>query len=679
MVKESELAALFVQLLDRPDRDELLAAQQSLVLRSAELERVTGQYGRMEPNPLTGLLAQIVCGAMVRAGQPEAVKKFLENLADLFAPEHRYYVHGGNLGDLLGAFPSLHVPLAAALMTAESQGEAAHELRRLYSSFHRHRTVAAVSASHEALAKHPAFADYGPISPGPHWLLEKYLAVRALDPPDLEHEGWVDFDEELTGLALETARFADASIVFDEHLAAADRLVRWNGAHLGFHCVCYLAALERPDEAVALAKEIIRHGYRLVWRFLPDRPHKDWTSVCRQDEWLGRIAETNVFRAFIKDYVIWREPPDYDLPCLLEESVLGGGKPKKCRLTKRSIQPGEAIIRMIRLHDRASEPREICHPAAFDSAPWDWLAHDFREYRAPLETLFDLRRRAHIDDPDICVFFKDIARDPRAFDIERAAAVIASEGPKPIRFSWRKGGKNAPAAMGFTPFSQDRGHGDAVNLVWRIVRAGHSKPLMKSVSALSEGRADMVFAMLACFDEPHLREQAARHFECPQLPEIMTLVFKSPLNLQDHLRIAAFGRDHSRFRIAIAKAMQRYALNLYSNYHPDTDWYLQGLQNFTYAHGCQLLYFLIHHPEGNPVLDTCVRNAWLPSGVGSGGYDAYDNASGFYHRAATLYLALTSPEKLADWLQQDWMGHLLPKRQYDSTLKFAASIIRKGR
>ena len=47
---------------------------------------------------------------------------------------------------------------------------------------------------------------------------------------------------------------------------------------------------------------------------------------------------------------------------------------------------------------------------------------------------------------------------------------------------------------------------------------------------------------------------------------------------------------------------------------------------------------------------------WLPDGVRTGGFDAYDNAQPFYFRAAVLNRALHAPGELAAWLESDWMA-----------------------
>jgi len=55
--------------------------------------------------------------------------------------------------------------------------------------------------------------------------------------------------------------------------------------------------------------------------------------------------------------------------------------------------------------------------------------------------------------------------------------------------------------------------------------------------------------------------------------------------------------------------MRAYALHLYSNRQPGADWFLEGLEHFSLAPGCQLLFFLIHHPEDDEVLATMIEKS----------------------------------------------------------------------
>jgi hypothetical protein len=117
--------------------------------------------------------------------------------------------------------------------------------------------------------------------------------------------------------------------------------------------------------------------------------------------------------------------------------------------------------------------------------------------------------------------------------------------------------------------------------------------------------------------------------------------------------------------------MQAYALHLYSNYHPGVDWFLQDLEHFSRGRGCQLLYFLIHHPEDDEVLATMIEKEWLPDTVSRGGYDAYGNARRFYYRAALFNRMLHAPGRLDFWLRDDWVTSYCKSAKDRETRRFA--------
>ena len=190
--------------------------------------------------------------------------------------------------------------------------------------------------------------------------------------------------------------------------------------------------------------------------------------------------------------------------------------------------------------------------------------------------------------------------------------------------------------------------------------------------------ADKVFAMLATFDDPALRAAAAKHFALPDLPVMMELVFSPRLTLEQHITIAGFGRDHARFRLGLAAALHAYGLHLYSNYKPTADWMLSGLEHYGLGHGCQLLFFLIHHPEDDLVLADMIEQGWLPDGVSTGGYDAYGNSAHYYYRAASLHVALNAPDRFDAWLDRPWIKTTLTMAVDRQTFKLLDAVRKRG-
>jgi len=199
----------------------------------------------------------------------------------------------------------------------------------------------------------------------------------------------------------------------------------------------------------------------------------------------------------------------------------------------------------------------------------------------------------------------------------------------------------------------DQGHGDAVNFAWRLLKAGLAPALFEHVAALPQAKADKVFAMLAMFDRPDCRRAAADHFSLPDLPDMIERAFSERPSLDTHLAMADFADRTPRWRAALVEAMACYALHLYSNGHPGADWFLEGLEHFTRARCCQLLYFLIHHPEDDEVLATMIEKEWLPDQHEH--YDHYYKTRKFYYRTVVLNRMLHAPERLDFWLQTDWV------------------------
>jgi len=222
----------------------------------------------------------------------------------------------------------------------------------------------------------------------------------------------------------------------------------------------------------------------------------------------------------------------------------------------------------------------------------------------------------------------------------------------------------------FKPWVGDEGHGDAVDFTWRLLKAGYAAEFFRCASQLPPARADKVFAMLAVFDRADCRSAAAEHFGLPTLPAMMTLAFSERPPLKAHLAMADFGHENPRWRAGLVSAMQAYALHLYSNYHPGVDWFLQDLEHFSLAGGCQLLYFLIHHPEDDGVLATMIEKEWLPYGDSSGAYDAYRNTQAFYYRSAVFNRMLHAPERLDFWLNTEWVNFYCDRGKDRETRRF---------
>jgi hypothetical protein len=343
--------------------------------------------------------------------------------------------------------------------------------------------------------------------------------------------------------------------------------------------------------------------------------------------------------------------------CALREDVWKGKKKKRCWLSKKLIAAGMPVVRVRRLIGHAKDGEyDIAAKEVFDRSGWVVPTQQFETDTIPVEVLFP-EPRSHDcgwHSPAISAFHWDIARNPASFDLGRAVSIVSDHQPNRIPREWIKGKYDYTPA--FEQMINARGHGDAVNFTWRLLKAGFGPALFEQIQALPQIKADKVFTMLAMFEREHCRRAAAGHFGLPDLPHMIERAFSERPSLDIHLALAGFADRNPRWRAALADAMGSYALHLYSNYHPEAEWFLQGLEHFSRARCCQLLFFFIHHPEDEEVLATMIEKEWLPNGVGTGAYDAYSNARSFYYRAAVLNRMLHAPERLDFWLQSEWVN-----------------------
>lgn len=650
--------------LDDSDAYAALIAFMPEVRRSAGLPRVSGQFGSELPHPLTGIALMLVAGALEHAARGRDIIPFLSEIADLFAPPHRYYAPGSNLGDILHQFPFVDVPLINGALADREQDDAVSLIKRYgeHGDLNLDWVLDDPSVAH--VLSHPRAGNFGPFQYDRAWLLGQQECALGLGPMQGYLQRAVDFDE----LFLENALMVEQPerglcILGPNGQPDKAFLARAHLEHLGFNAVCLLAALGRNDDALALARHIVRRGYSQRWRFkLQAAVDKPWTQKMRQNEWLAALSETQAYKAFLASDIQWKQldpnDPGQTAICSVREGAWGGKKKTKCFISRNAIMPGERVIRIRRMRGLSGyDDFDVASVDGLAASPWSAAVRNFETNTVPLKVMFGPTRNCGVkwEDPDISAFYFDTVADTETVDIARAIAIVATVSPPPIRRTWVKGPERADRYhLAFDPWAGDDVHGEPLTLIWILLKAGYCDQILMEASRLPSANADKVFAMLAVFDDKVLRAAAAKHFDLPDLPEMMNLMFSSRLSLEQHIEIAAFGRDHPRFRTAMASAMRSYGLHIYSNYAPTVNWFLMGLEHFTMAHGGRLLLLLTHHPEDDDVLAELIKTGWLPDGVSTGGYDAYGNTAHYYYRVASLHLALNFPERFAAWMDRRW-------------------------
>ncbi len=429
-----------------------------------------------------------------------------------------------------------------------------------------------------------------------------------------------------------------------------------------FNVLCVLAHAGRTEEAVAAARELVRRGYWGLWRLARDAADKQgWVEASGQRDWLASLEDAPAYQAFRARTF---DPP-YDVSGAvvpgpfrsLHRGTLGGKARKRCKVSGRLITPGEPVVRFRLYHGVQPDEPHLAAQDAFEAsamAPWR-DKHECDGYA--LSDFARVRRRlsAHrFEHPDVARFVFDAA-EGAPFDSDSFLDLVAQPDVLPMRFTWlgEHGAEDAPPDG---PSVNDAQAGEFVNLAVLALRCGHGPALFARLAERSREEADPVMAMLATLGCADCRAAAARHFDVPDLPAAMDTVFTARPTLNDMLRLADYGRDQPRFAEALAGALARYNLHIYSNGQPQADWWLQDLEHYAYAKCCQLLYLFASCPERVPVLATAIERRLLVDGVRLRGFDGYDNASAFFWRTAVTNRMLHAPDELPRWLDEPWMS-----------------------
>lgn len=662
---EAALAKTLKKLFAASDDTAVLAGLVKLEADCATLPMAARQNDSAAPPPLWCLVLGALAHRLLAMGRAADILPMLEQASDRFAPPRRHYAYGTHLGRLMWQAPFLSVPL---ILGALRTGEAEDAMMQVH-VYVKHSDLGRRAWTHCSevvgdLLRDDTLAQVARLDMGVDWLLDRQLDARSmLTAPDFSRERFVDFDETLLATAIAADRFADVEVIVDAHLAAGDRLESLPDTHLGFNAFCVLAALGRHDDALALAKRMMRQGYAQGWRF-QDGAGKihDWVRLMGQEKCMSGLIAMPAYIRFLESCVksgtLSRGDPEQALLADVYDGVWSGKKPMQCKLTKTRIEPGGAVVRLRRLFDHHGVGDiEIAEAKAFRRSGWQSVRARFEANALPLAALFPGRVQQDriAGSPKIAALWADIAQTPDALDLDRIVAAIAADVPPPRRFGWRVDANKGNCQPAFDPFAQDCGQSGVARLVWRLWKGGQMSGLLTSIATLPTAAADRLMVLIGCFDDAALRAAAARHFDLPDLPDMMALAFDSRQSLKQHRQMADFGRDNPRFRAGLVASMAADGLHLFSNYAPTIDWYLAGLTQFNLAKGSQLLWFLIHTPQDDPVLTQMLENRWLPTGTGSGGHDSYANAAHHYYRAAALHLAFNDADGFREWQKIDWM------------------------
>jgi hypothetical protein len=625
--------------------------------------------------------------ALVRSGQGERAWPWFEAGLDAYAATHprghRFYRWHSPLDDALEAYPNLRVAVTEALIAGGRWSDAAHALNDLshQTAPYGGKDAFAVPALAEALAAADAGDWLGPTGFDEAWAFARGSAIVAAGSLDERHAHvWNLYADHL----LVTLRRGEtgAALALVAAKAEAARRICDDGHETGnyhLNALCVLAHAGRVEAAAAAARELVRRGYWDLWRLNRDSAAATaWATESGQLGWLAALDAVPAYRTLHARHLVPEAAPVGRAPPgpfrALHAGVLGGRTRKRCAVSNCLIAPGDPVYRFRLYHHHVGDAPLVAAQAAFDASPHaSWRArHETDAYALTDFARVQRRTSAHkFEHPDIARLLFDLV-EGAAFDVDAFIDLVADPFVLPMRFCWLTARDQRRPEPPDGPFVNDARAGEFVNLTALVLRCGHGPAMFARLAARPAAVADPVFALLATFAREDCRTAAARHFDIPDLPDLVTRAFAARPGLDDLLALAACGRDQPRFAAALAAALARYNLHLYSNYHPQADWYLQDLEHYACAKGCQLLFFFAHVPEHVPVLATMLAHRWMVDGERSGGFDAYDNSGDVFWRTAVTNRMLHAPEEVQAWFDDPVFAHVRGATKRETARQVAA-------
>lgn len=516
--------------------------------------------------------------------------------------------------------------------------------------------------NHETLKG--VIADEHPLGPFYYdnaWLLtqqERLINANVLD--ERCESTWEQYARHLRHL-LDVGRVEDAVIFSRLKLAAVIHLE--DNAEFSLSAIAAFSCAGRIDEAISAIEVLNQYGKFNLARFCTlDKAKYELTP--ENFSRMKNLLESPAFSALLARRVTPESAENNDaIFKSLNEKMLGGKTSKRCALSQQKIAPGEPIYQY-RMLDGVEY---IADKAAFEASELYIVAQQQINESCCWQNF-----TCYFDHPDIHRFIRQCCDNPY-FNASAFIHLIANPLVYPMRFQWIAGPEYEKRYPAHAFFVNDDLAGEFVNLCWAAMQCGHVGDVFAQLAQEQQDIADPIYAMLATFDRMDCRQAAATHFNCPDLPEIMAKAFSARLSLDNLLAVADFGRSQPRFAQALAVALARYNLHLYSNYHPQVDWQLRGLEHYSRGKCGQLLYFFIHIPDLVPVLADMLVRGVLVDGVSTSGYDGYNNTGNHFYHAAVIHCALHAPDKLSHWLDLPWKWRFLLNAPLRETLRHVAA------
>ncbi|EES1688955.1 hypothetical protein FW343_003946 [Escherichia coli] len=615
--------------------------------------------------------------AMVHCGETSGAETWLEAaITDyhFFNPNgHSSWRGSTPVFTAISRYPALRMVLFNAACAMEDWNKASTVLESLFhASYVTEDDPAAPNFTPYALK---AFiADNHPLGPAHYdeiWLLAKqawFINAGVLD--ERTCNTWMQYTRHLRHL-IDNEQFADALAFVRSKKEPLNHIHTYSDFYL--YAIGLFSSTGKLSEALTWVKQLIRnndsHFYDLFVSTGKERRIKPELTTL-----LNNLLHSAEFQALQDKYLTGEYGVVHSGPFMsVYEKVLGGKSRKRCAISRKLISPGEVVYK----YRHVDTVEYIAAKAAFQASELNNIAHRHENNSYQWQD-FAARwpRRGSLSHPDIARYLFE-RQEGKCFDAAEFIQLIGEPFVFPMRFIWVAGLSFELHQYPDAYFVNDNMAGEFVNLCWMAMKCGHAGDIFQQLAQEPHDVADPIYAMLATFDRADCRSAAAAHFGQPEIAEIMALAFSSRLSLDSVLTIAEFGKNQPRFSHALATALLRYNLHIYSNYMPQVNWFLQGLEHYALAKGGQLLNFFVHIPEHIPVLATMLEHGVLVRGIGEGAYDGYHNSANSFHHAAVMHCLAHAPEKVRYWMEPPWIEHYLLKAPLRQTARYVEAWHKK--
>ena len=187
--------------------------------------------------------------------------------------------------------------------------------------------------------------------------------------------------------------------------------------------------------------------------------------------------------------------------------------------------------------------------------------------------------------------------------------------------------------------------GDYITLLWILLKCGYEDELVNAIDRYPAFYAPT----LLIFNRDSLFSKVIKKLNLESISSLYLKTRESRINLKEIKKLAASGIGNSGFTDALLESLERYEYHIYDNYNYTADWYIEELEHFSHAKGGNLLYFFIYDVFKIKKIREMYERKELPSGIGSGGWNGYDNSNIFFYEILLYYLTVNNSDEINFW------------------------------